>query len=77
MRWSGCLGNQAHLINNYYSSKGSIVAEFELMFRKNVPAEEAYAELKKKIGDGNLGSLRVDPASLDQISRGMQGNYTP
>ena len=47
------------------------------MFRKNVPAEEAYADLKKKIGDGNLGNLRVDPASLEQISRGTQGNYTP
>ena len=47
------------------------------MFRKIVPAEEAFAYLKKKIGGGNLGSLRVDPASLEQIPRGTQGNYTP
>ena len=57
------------------SSKGSIVAEFQLLYRKGVAAEKAMADLKEKIGDGNLGSLRVDPASLEQTFPGTQGIF--
>ena len=53
------------------------MAEFQLLYRKSVAAEKAMADLKEKIGGGNLGSLRVDPASLEQISRGTQGIFPP
>ena len=56
------------------SSKGSVIAEFKLMFRKQVAAEDAFADLRKQISDGNLGSIQVDPASLEQISPGREGN---
>jgi len=48
-------------------SKGSIVAEFQLMFRKFVATDETIADLRKEISDGKLGSLSVDPKSLEQI----------
>ncbi|XP_068693084.1 von Willebrand factor D and EGF domain-containing protein-like isoform X2 [Montipora foliosa] len=48
--------------------KGSIVAEFQLIFNRNVQPKEAFDMMKETINDGNLGSLRVDPASLKQIS---------
>jgi len=48
-------------------SKGSIVAEFQLMFRKIVATDETIADLRKEISDGKLGSLSVDPESLEQI----------
>ena len=59
------------------SSKVSIVAELQLLYRKGVAAEKAKADLKEKVGDGNLGSLRIDPASLEQISPGTQGIFPP
>ncbi|CAH3152209.1 unnamed protein product, partial [Porites evermanni] len=46
-------------------SKGSVVAEFQLMFRSKVSSDEAFADLKNQISDGNLGNLPVDPASLE------------
>ncbi|XP_068719986.1 von Willebrand factor D and EGF domain-containing protein-like [Montipora capricornis] len=48
--------------------KGSIVAEFQLIFSSKVQPKEAFDMMKETINDGNLGSLRVDPASLEQIS---------
>jgi len=53
-------------------SKGSIVAEFQLMFRKVAAAEGTVANLRREISDGKLGSLSVDPASLEQIPDGTQ-----
>ena len=55
------------------SSKGSVVAEFQLMFRTSVLFYDVFIALKSKIGDGDLGSLRVDPKSLEQINRPTQG----
>ena len=47
-------------------SKGSIVAEFKLIFHVNDEPKDAYGMLKEKINDGNLGTLRVDPSSLKE-----------
>ncbi|PFX24473.1 hypothetical protein AWC38_SpisGene10897 [Stylophora pistillata] len=49
--------------------KGSIIAEFQLKFDKEVTAEEVLAPLKKETADGKLGSLKVDPASLKETDR--------
>ena len=57
------------------SSKGSVVAEFQLMFRSKVSSDEAFADLKNQIKDGNLGNLQVDPASLKQIYLTTQGIF--
>ena len=57
------------------SSKGSVMAEFQLMFRSDVSSDEAFADLKNKINDGNLGNLQVDPASLEQIFPTTQGIF--
>ena len=57
------------------SSKGSIVAEFQLMFRKFVATDETIADLRKEISDGKLGSLSVDPKSLEQIPDTTQGTF--
>ena len=57
------------------SSKGSVVAEFQLMFRSKVSSDEAFADLKNQIKDGNLGNLQVDPASLEQIYLTTQGIF--
>ncbi|XP_068690657.1 uncharacterized protein [Montipora foliosa] len=48
--------------------KGSIVAEFKLIFNTRVQREEALEMMKEKINDGNLGRLRVDPATLEPIT---------
>lgn len=48
-------------------SKGSVVAEVQLTFSSKVSSDEAFADLKNQISDGNLGNLQVDPASLEQI----------
>ena len=53
------------------------MAEFQLLYRNSVAAEKALADLKEKVGDGNLGSLQVDPASLEQISPATQGIFPP
>ena len=55
------------------SSKGSVVAEFQPMFRTSVSFDDAFVALKNKVGDGDLGSLRVDPKSLEQINRSTKG----
>lgn len=57
------------------SSKGSVVAEFQLMFRSKVSSDEAFADLKNQINDGNLGNLQVDPSSLEQIYPTTQGIF--
>lgn len=44
--------------------KGSIVAKFKLIFEADVNEQEAKAPLQRAIEDGELGSLKVDPASL-------------
>ena len=44
--------------------KGSIVVKFKLIFETDVNEQEAKAPLQKAIEDGELGSLKVDPASL-------------
>ena len=56
-------------------SKGSVVAEFQLMFGSKVSSDEAFADLKNQIKDGNLGNLQVDPASLEQIYLTTQGIF--
>ena len=44
--------------------RGSIVAEFQLIFKTKVTEEEALVELKRETANGKLGSLAVDPSSL-------------
>lgn len=46
--------------------RGSIMVEFQLVFRSSITSEEALAPLKKVTADGKLGSLKVDPSSLKQ-----------
>jgi len=46
---------------------GSVVAEFELMFKKRLEDEQALAPLKNGIEDGKMGSLDVYPDSLKII----------
>ena len=41
------------------------MAEFKLMFKTRLKNEEALAPLKEGIKDGRLGSLNVDPKSLE------------
>lgn len=50
------------------------MAEFRLTYRAKISAEDVFADLKDKMAQGNLGSLRVDPASLEQIYPNTQGN---
>ena len=57
------------------SSKGSVVAEVQLTFSSKVSSDEAFADLKNQISDGNLGNLQVDPASLEQIYPTTQGIF--
>ena len=53
------------------------MAKFQLIFNKSVAPEQAFADLKNQISDGNLGGLRVDPASLqlEQILRVTEGKF--
>ena len=51
------------------------MAKFQLMFNKSVAPEQAFADLKNQISDGNLGGLRVDPASLEQVLRVTEGKF--
>ncbi|XP_078371962.1 von Willebrand factor D and EGF domain-containing protein-like isoform X7 [Oculina patagonica] len=46
---------------------GSVVAEFQLMFKNKLEDEEALAPLKKAAEDGEMGPLSVDPGSLKII----------
>ena len=43
---------------------GSVVVEFQLIFKSEVTEELALAELKRETANGKLGSLGVDPISL-------------
>ena len=45
------------------------------MFRKFVATDETIADLRKEISDGKLGSLSVDPKSLEQIPDTTQGTF--
>ena len=45
------------------------------MLNKNVSPEQAFSHLKNQISDGNLGDLRVDPSSLEQVPRVTEGNF--
>ena len=51
------------------------MAEFQLTFSSKVSLDEAFADLKNQINDGNLGNLQVDPASLEQIDPTTQGIF--
>ena len=51
------------------------MVEFRLMFSSKVSSDEAFANLKNQINDGNLGNLQVDPASLEQIYLTTQGIF--
>ena len=51
------------------------MAEFQLMFNKNVAPEEAFSHLKNQISNGNLGGLRVDLSSLELVPRVTEGNF--
>ena len=53
---------------------GSVVAEFELLFKKRLEDEQALAPLKNGIEDGKMGSLDVYPDSLKIIEE-VEGNY--
>ena len=50
-----------------------MVAEFKLTFKRKLENEQALAPLKEGIKDGKLGSLRVDPKSLE-IKDDTEGN---
>ena len=45
------------------------------MFGSKVSSDEALADLKNQISDGNLGNLKVDPASLEHIYPTTQGIF--
>ncbi|KAJ7351103.1 hypothetical protein OS493_036559 [Desmophyllum pertusum] len=44
---------------------GSVVVEFKLTFKRKLGDEKALAPLKHSIKDGKMGSLSVDPESLE------------
>lgn len=48
------------------------MAEFKLTFKRKLKNEEALAPLKEGIKDGKMGSLSVDPESL-QIKEDTEG----
>ena len=50
-----------------------MVAEFKLTFKRKLENEQALAPLKEGIKDGKLGSLSVDPKSLE-IKDDTEGN---
>ena len=52
---------------------GSIVAQFQLLFKNTLEDEKALNPLKKAVEDGNLGPLTVDPESL-KIIKDVEGN---
>ena len=60
---------------SYCFSKGSIVAEFKLIYHTNDEPKEAFEMLKQEINDGNLGTLRVDPSSLVRIPSTTTGDF--
>jgi len=52
---------------------GSVVAQFQLLFKNSLEEEKALTPLKKAIQDGKLGLLTVDPESL-KIVKDVEGN---
>ena len=52
---------------------GSVVVEFELLFRNKLEDEQALAPLKNGIEDGKMGPLDVYPDSLKIIEE-VEGN---
>lgn len=51
------------------------MAEFKLTFKRKLGNKEALAPLKDGIKDGKMGSLSVDPESLE-IKEGTEGNLS-
>ncbi len=49
------------------------MVEFKLTFRSKLEDEEALAPLKKGIKDGKMGSLSVDPESLE-VKKDSEGD---
>lgn len=49
------------------------MAEFKLTFKTKLKDEEALAPLKEGIQDGRMGSLTVDPESLE-VKKEEKGN---
>ena len=52
---------------------GSVVAQFQILFKNILEDEKALNPLKKAVEDGNLGPLTVDPESL-KIIKDVEGN---
>ena len=52
---------------------GSVVAQFQLLFKNILEGEKALNPLKKAVEDGNLGPLTVDPEYL-KIIKDIEGN---
>ena len=52
---------------------GSVVAQFQLLFKNILEDEKALNPLKKAVEDGNLGPLPVDAESL-KIIKDVEGN---
>ena len=52
---------------------GSVIAQFQLLFKNKLEDEQALTPLKKAIEDGKLGPLTVDPGFL-KIMKGVEGN---
>lgn len=52
---------------------GSVVVEFKLTFKRELKDEEALAPLKEGIKDGKMGTLNVDPQSLE-LKKDSKGN---
>ena len=57
---------------------GSVAVEFKLTFKRELKDEEALAPLKEGIKNGKMGSLTVDPESLE-VKKNNKGNcsYNP
>lgn len=51
------------------------MAEFKLTFKRKLKDEDALAPLKEGIKDGKMGSLTVDPESLE-VKKDKKGNCT-
>lgn len=53
--------------------QGSVVAQFQLLFKNILEDEKALNPLQKAVEDGHLGPLTVDPESL-KIIKDVEGN---
>ena len=52
---------------------GSVVAQFQLLFKNILEDEKALTPLKEAVQDGNLGPLTIDAESL-KIKKDVEGN---